>query len=88
MSQMKTASKAISNALSYLTPKSYDSLLSSSSLIEQALVDQATLLAHDALAQSHPDIIPKGAAVKPMMYDELLTASQHKQLIDKVFTCF
>jgi hypothetical protein len=80
--------QAISNALSYSTPKSYDSLLSSSLLPEQALADQATLIAHDAPAQSHPDIITKGATVKPMMYEELLTTSQHKQLIDKVCTCF
>ena len=43
--------QAISNALSYSTPKSYDSLLNSSLLPEQALADQATLIAHDAAAQ-------------------------------------
>ena len=47
--------QAISNALSYSTPKSYESLLSSS-----LLLDQAALIAHDALAQSHPDIITNG----------------------------
>ena len=88
MSQMKDCLPAISNALSYATPKSYDSLLSSSLLPEQALVDQAILIAHAAPAQSHPEIITKGATVKPMMHKELLTASQHKQLIDKVCTCF
>ena len=71
--------QAISNALSYSTPKSYDSLLSSSLLPEQALADQSTLYAHDAPAQSHPDIITKGVTVQPMMYEELLTTSQHKE---------
>jgi hypothetical protein len=52
--------QAISNPVSYSTPKSYDSLLSSSSLPEQALAGQATLIAQDAPAQSHPDIITKG----------------------------
>ena len=80
--------QAISNALSYSTPKSYDSLLSSSVLPEQAIADQATIIAHDAPAQSHPNIIAKGATVKPMMYEELLTTSQHKHLIDQVCTCF
>ena len=47
-------------------------------LPEQALVDQATLIAHDAAAQSHPDIITKGVTVQPMLYEELLTSSQHK----------
>ena len=58
--------QAISNALSYATPKSYKSLIASV-LLEQALVDQATLIAHDAPAKSHPDIITTGATVKPMM---------------------
>ena len=52
--------QAISNALSYSIPKSYDALLGSSLLLEPALVDQANLIAHDAAAQSHPDIITKG----------------------------
>ena len=71
-----------------------DDMLSSSflwpnSLLpEQACADQATLIARDAAAQSHRDIITKGVLVKPMMYEELLTASQHEQLIDKVCTCF
>ena len=66
--------QAISNALSYSTPKSYDSLIGSSFLWpnslqpEQALVDQAILIAHDVAAQSHPDIITKGVTLKPMMY--------------------
>jgi hypothetical protein len=55
---------------------------------EQALADQATLIARDAAAHSHRDLITKGVTVKPMMYEELLTASQHKQLTDKVCTCF
>ena len=55
---------------------------------EQALADQATRIARDAAAQSHRDLITKGVTVKPMMYEELLTASQHEQLIDKVCTCF
>ena len=49
-------------------------------LLEQALVDQATLIARDAAAQSHRDLITKGVTEKPMMYEELLTASQHEQL--------
>ena len=86
--------QAISNAPSYFTPKSYDSLLSSSFLWpnslppEQALAGQATLLAHDAAAQPHRDIITKGVTVKPMMYEELLTASQHEHVIEKVCTRF
>ena len=60
MHQNEDCLQAISNALSYATPKSYDSLLSSSLLPEQALADQATLIAHDAAAESHPDIITKG----------------------------
>ena len=56
--------------------------------LEQAIVDQATLIARDVVAQSHRDLITKGVTVKPMMYEELLTASQHEQLIDKVCTCF
>jgi hypothetical protein len=55
---------------------------------EQDIADQATLIARDAAAQSHRDIITKGVTVKPMMYEELLTASQHEQLIDKVCTVF
>ena len=54
------------------------------SVLEQAIVDQATLIARDVVAQSHWDIITKGVTVKPIMYEELLTASQYKQLIDKV----
>ena len=56
--------------------------------LEQALVDQATLIARDAVAQSHRDIITKCVTVKPMMYEELLTSSQHEKLIEKVCTCF
>ena len=55
---------------------------------EQALADQATLIACDVASQSHRDIITKGLTVKPMMYEELLRASQHKQLIEKVCACF
>ena len=55
---------------------------------EQALADQATLVACEAAAQSHRDIITKCVAVKPMMYEELLTSSQHEQLVDEVCTCF
>jgi hypothetical protein len=55
---------------------------------EQALADQATLIARDAAAHSHRDLITKGVSVKPMMYEELLTTSQHEQLIEKVCTCF
>ena len=56
--------------------------------LEQALVDQATLIARDAAAHSQRVLITKGVTVKPMMCEELLTTSQHKQLIDKVCTCF
>ena len=52
--------QAISNALSYSTPKSYDSLLGSSLLLEKALGDQAILISPDVVAQSHPDIITNG----------------------------
>ena len=45
-------------------------------------------LPRDAAAQSHRDLITKGVTVKPMMYEEILTTSQHKQLIGKVCTCF
>ena len=55
---------------------------------EQALADQAALIARDAAAHSHRDLITKGVTVKPMMYEELRTASQHEQLIDSVCTCF
>ena len=55
--------------------------------LEQALVDQATLIARDADANSHRDMSTKGVTVQPMMYEELLTASQHEQLIEKVGTC-
>ncbi len=55
---------------------------------EQALADQATLIARDAAAQSHRDLISKGVTVKPMMYEELLTTSQRKQLTEKVCACF
>ena len=43
--------------------------------LEQALVDQATPIARAAAAQSHWDLLTKGVTVKPMMYEELLTAS-------------
>ena len=55
---------------------------------EQAGADEATLIARDAVAQSHWDSITKGVTVKPMMYEELLAASQHEQIIEKVCTCF
>ena len=51
---------------------------------DQALVDKATLIARDAAAHSHRDLITKGVTVKPMMYEELLKASQHEQLIEQV----
>ena len=57
-------------------------------LPEQAGADEATLIARDAAAQSHQDLITKGVTAKPMMYEELLTASQHEQIIEKVCTCF
>jgi hypothetical protein len=52
------------------------------------LVDEATLIARDAAAQSHRELITKGVTVKPMMYEELLSASQHEQLLKKVCICF
>ena len=55
---------------------------------EQDLADQATLIARDAAAQSHRNLTTKGVTVNPMMYEELLTTSQHEQLIDNVCTCF
>ena len=52
---------------------------------ERALADEAALIARDA-AQSHKDLITKGATVKPLMYEELFAASQHEKLIEKVCT--
>jgi hypothetical protein len=57
-------------------------------LPEQAGADEATLIARDAAAQSHRGLNTKGVAVKPMMYEALLTASQHQQIIEKVCTRF
>ena len=51
-------------------------------------MDEVTLIARDAAAQSHRDLITKGVAVKPMVYDALLTPSQHEQIVDKVCACF
>ena len=56
-------------------------------LPEQAGADEATLIALDAAAQSHRDLITKGVTAKPMMYEELMTASQDKSIIEKVCTC-
>ena len=44
------------------------------------------MIARDAAAHSHRDMITEGVTVKPMIYEELLTASQHEQLIKKVCT--
>ena len=52
-------------------------------LPEHAGADEATLIARDAAAQSHRDPNTKGVT-KPMMYEELLAASQHEHIIDKV----
>ena len=77
--------QSISNALSYSTPKSYDSLLGYSFLgpnslpPEQAIADQTTLLAHEASAQSHMDIITEGVTVQPMMSDNITTRTTHRQ---------
>ena len=75
----------MSNALSYSTPKSYNSLPCTLSglgtclappsfatliALEQALVDQATLIARDAAPHFDRDL------------------AQHEQLTDKVCTCF
>jgi hypothetical protein len=56
----------------YATSALSDDLIGSSFLWpnslppEQAIADQATLIAHDAAAQSHRDLITKGVAVEPM----------------------
>ena len=57
-------------------------------LPDQAQVDSATLVARDAAAQSHRDLITRGMTVKPMHYDELLTPKQHEQTLDKIIAIF
>ena len=66
---------------------SFSFLRPNSLLPEKAGADEATLIARAAVAQSHRDLITKGVTPKPIMYEELLTASQHEQIIEKVCTC-
>ena len=54
----------------------------------EALPDEATQVARDAAAGMHKDLMPPGATLRPMKYEELLTVSQHEQLIEKVLTCY
>ena len=55
---------------------------------EETFADEATLVARDAAAHSHRDLISKGLTVKPMSYETLLTEPQHEQLVDKITACF
>ena len=52
------------------------------------LPDEATLVARDAAAHAHRDRMPKDLTVKPMLYEELLTAKQHEAIIVKLTSCF
>ena len=61
-----------------------DSIWPNSLPPQRALADEATLVARDAAAQSHRDLITKGVTVKPMEYEELLTPKQHEQVVDKI----
>ena len=65
-----------------------DHIWPNSMLPEEALADEATLIARDAAAKSHRDLITRGVTVKPMLYEELLTAKQHEQLVEKICSCF
>ena len=61
-----------------------DFIWPNSLLPEQAGTDEVTLVARDAAAQSHRDLITKGVTVKPMQYEELLTTKQHELVLGKI----
>ena len=72
---MTTCSAPHSCGLSFLPP-------------DEVSVDEATTIARNAVAQSHHRLMAKGVTLKPMLYEELPTYSQHKQLIEKVCARF
>lgn len=54
----------------------------------EIIPDEATRIARDVAAGSNKDLVPPGATVRPMKYEEILTDAQHEQVIEKVLTCY
>ena len=54
----------------------------------EAVAEESTLIARDAAASTHRELIAKGATLKPMLYEELLTQQQHEHIVDKICSCF
>ena len=60
-------------------------MASEGSLLDaDSLSDDVALLARDAAAE----VNPREVTIKPMKYEELLTTSQRKQIVEEVCTCF
>ena len=50
--------------------------------------DDVVLLARDVAARANENLISHGVTVKPMKYEELLTAEQHEMIFQKAFHCY
>ena len=52
---------------------------------EDSHPDDVVLLARDVAAHANENLIAEGVTVKPMKYEELLTADQHEMILQKAF---